>query len=304
MSKPPPKAILYKRTPTHVLMERSNGMGSNVSRGSGGTNTVSGNARTRTSSGSQNENPHPDSTGSNSSQKKIKRTHDDARTGKPTGTLQGKSTTPVHSTSAGYNSHPSQAGPTKVTQTHARPTTTTSNGNITPARASSGTPNIPSQPTSFSQHLSTPQSYQGFHAASTSPNTSNVPDAICGKANDVSSVVTETNNASLYEQDKNDSKKEHELHMRQLKEYVRNSLFPYWKFFSNKKQMVFSNQEGGIVLKICNELHVRPDSHMYWWDLNKKPILDALNRKRNDVTAYLKKHFCGKIFWDLCDSLF
>jgi hypothetical protein len=56
-----------------------------------------------------------------------------------------------------------------------------------------------------------------------------------GKANDVSSVVTETNNSSLYEQDKRDSKKEHELRMRQWKEYVHNSLFPYWKFFSNKK---------------------------------------------------------------------
>jgi hypothetical protein len=295
MPKPPPKETSQKPAPTHVLMERSNGKGSNVSRGSGGTNTGSGNARTKTSSGSQNENPQPDS---NRSPKKSKRTHDDAQnghpTGKPTGALQGKSATPVHS-SAGYNSYQSQAGPSSVKRKQELPTNTTSN--VLPARVPSGTPNIPSRPSSFSQHLSsTPQSYQGFNAAGASPNTSNnVPAAISGNANDVSSVVTETNNASLYEQDKKDSKKEHELRMRQLKEYVRNSLFPYWKFFSNKKQMVFSNQEGGIVLKICNELHVRPDSQMYWWDLNKKSILDALNRKRNDVTAYLKKHFCGKI---------
>jgi hypothetical protein len=70
MSKPPPKETSQKPAPTHVLMERSNGKGSNVSRGSGGTNTGSGNARTRTSSGSQNENPQPDSTGSNRGQKK------------------------------------------------------------------------------------------------------------------------------------------------------------------------------------------------------------------------------------------
>jgi hypothetical protein len=60
--------------------------------------------------------------------------------------------------------------------------------------------------------------------------------------------------------------------------------------------MLFSDKEGGIVLKICNDLHVRKESHMYWWELNRKPILEALNRKRNDVTAYLKKHFCGEFF--------
>jgi hypothetical protein len=69
MSKPPPKATSQKPAPTHVLMERSNEKGSNVSRGSGCRNTGSGNARTRTSSGSQNENPQPDSTSSNRSQK-------------------------------------------------------------------------------------------------------------------------------------------------------------------------------------------------------------------------------------------
>jgi hypothetical protein len=50
--------------------------------------------------------------------------------------------------------------------------------------------------------------------------------------------------------------------MRQLRDYVSNSLFPFWKFFSIKKQMVFSNRAGGIVLKICNGLHVWPESQM------------------------------------------
>lgn len=301
MSMPRQTATTQKPAPRHVLMEQSNGKDSNnVSRGSGGTKTGSGGSRMRTSSGSQNENPRQDSTGSNRSiQNKKQRTHVDAQ--HTSGARQGKSSTPVRS-SAGYSSHPSQAGPPKVTQTHVHPTTTTSNS--TPVQIPSGTPNIPTRTNSFLQHLaSTPQSFQGFQSGD-SPKTSSVPDAICGNANEVSSVVTETNNASLYEQDKRDNKKEHEQRMRQLKEYVRNSLFPYWKFFSNKKQMVFSNQEGGIVLKICSELHVRPDSQMYWWDLNKKSILEALNRKRNDVTAYLKKHFCGKTLLDLCESLF
>jgi hypothetical protein len=74
-------------------------------------------------------------------------------------------------------------------------------------------------------------------------------------------------------------------------------------FFSNQKQMLFSNKEGGIVLKICNDLHGRKESQMYWWELNRKPILEALNRKRNDVTAFLKKHFCGKFFRSIVQCL-
>jgi hypothetical protein len=115
--------------------------------------------------------------------------------------------------------------------------------------------------------------------------------------------VTETNYSALYKQDKKDHKKEQEERMRDLKDYVRNSLFPFWNFFSNQKQMLFSDKVGGIVLKICNGLHVRKESQMYWWELNRKPILEALNRKRNDVTAYLKKHFCSKYFGSIVQCL-
>jgi hypothetical protein len=64
------------------------------------------------------------------------------------------------------------------------------------------------------------------------------------------------NNSALYEQEQQDSTKEHKQTITQLKDYVRNGLFPSWKFFSNKKQMIFSDEPGGIVLKICNDLHV------------------------------------------------
>ena len=112
---------------------------------------------------------------------------------------------------------------------------------------------------------------------------------------DESSLVTE-NNSVLYNQEQWDTKKENEYRMSQLKEYVRNDLFPAWKFFSSKKQMIFSSKPGGIVLKICNDLKVHKDHQMYWWDTHKKNILDSLNRKRNDVTSYLKKRFCGKSY--------
>ena len=116
---------------------------------------------------------------------------------------------------------------------------------------------------------------------------------------DETSLVTE-NNSVLYNQELWDTKRENEYRMSQLKEYVRNDLFPNWKFFSSKKQMVFSNKPGGIVLKICNDLKVHNDHQMYWWDTHKKSILDVLNRKRNDVTSYLKKRFCGKLNCIFC----
>jgi hypothetical protein len=134
------------------------------------------------------------------------------------------------------------------------------------------------------------------HASSIAPT---IPSNIVqssGKGVDESSCVTE-HITGLYQIQEKDQKKEQEERLRNLKEYVRNHLFPYWKFFSSKKQMAFTDKKGGIVLKICNDLHVRKESRIYWWDMNKKAILSALNRKRNDVTAYLKKHFCRKYIY-------
>ena len=131
----------------------------------------------------------------------------------------------------------------------------------------------------------------------------NVVHGVNKQGVDETSLVTTENNSVLYNQEQWDTKRQNVYRMSQLKEYVRNDLFPYWKFFSSKKQMVFSNKPGGIVLKICNDLKVHDDHLMYWWDTHKKNILDALNRKRNDVTSYLKKRFCGK-FTNNCTFCF
>jgi 1,2-phenylacetyl-CoA epoxidase PaaB subunit len=116
-----------------------------------------------------------------------------------------------------------------------------------------------------------------------------------GKSVDYASQVTK-HVSGLYHQQERDTKREHEERLRNLKEYLRNHLFPKWKLFTRKKQMASTDREGGIILKICNDLHVREESRIYWWDMNKKAILAALNRKRNDVTTYLKKHFCCKFY--------
>jgi hypothetical protein len=89
------------------------------------------------------------------------------------------------------------------------------------------------------------QSHQQGFTHTPSPVGSLVPISIGGRLriNDETSVVTETKNSALYEQDKKDHKKEQEERMRNLKDYVRNSLYLFWKFFSNQKQMLFSNKE-------------------------------------------------------------
>jgi hypothetical protein len=83
------------------------------------------------------------------------------------------------------------------------------------------------------QGSTTLQSHQQGFTHTPSPVGSSVPISIGGRLriNDEMSVVTETNNSALYEQDKKDHKKEREERMRNLKDYVRNSLFPFWNFF-------------------------------------------------------------------------
>jgi hypothetical protein len=75
---------------------------------------------------------------------------------------------------------------------------------------------------------------------------------------------------------------------------VRNNLFPRWKFFTDRRQVVFNDKEGGIVLKICNDLNVSVKGRSTWWELNKDTIVRTLNKKRGDVTSLLRKKFQGK----------
>ena len=79
-----------------------------------------------------------------------------------------------------------------------------------------------------------------------------------------------------------------------LNEYVRNELFPFWKFFRTKKQMTYDSSKGSIVLKICKDLHIKEAEQCTWWDLNKEEINRQLGSKRSDVTAAIKKAFIGK----------
>jgi hypothetical protein len=122
----------------------------------------------------------------------------------------------------------------------------------------------------------------------------NVDDTKVPPSEDSPSVLTSERQSALYTPELKDDKKERETRMADLKGYVRHELFSGWKFFTNRKQILYNGNKGSIVLKICNDMHVRPEARQYWWDTNKTFVVNSLNRKRSDVTTACKKTFLGK----------
>ena len=108
------------------------------------------------------------------------------------------------------------------------------------------------------------------------------------------SGITEPHQSGLYNEEDNNLKLVQQRRINDLRNYVQTKLFPYWKFFNSKKQMLFSAKKGSIVLKICNDMHVSKAGRCSWWDMNKKAILSTLNRKWSDVTGYIRMKFIGK----------
>ena len=111
---------------------------------------------------------------------------------------------------------------------------------------------------------------------------------------ETASIITDTNQSGLYTDEKETPEDKKKRKMADLKNYVWTKLFPYWKFFNSPKQMMFSSQKGCIVRKICIDNHVNEKLHLPWWENNKEAILSTLNRKRSDVTGYIKSRFIGK----------
>jgi hypothetical protein len=114
-----------------------------------------------------------------------------------------------------------------------------------------------------------------------------------GSGGDASSVLT-GQTPSLYNPEEKDPRREALEKKLQLQEYVRHELFPRWKFFTCPSQLVYDAQNGSIVLKICNSLNVSELGRMTWWERNKQTVVQILNMRRNEVTAYVKKRFIGK----------
>jgi hypothetical protein len=142
-------------------------------------------------------------------------------------------------------------------------------------------------------------------AATTTPQSSKpIPVSIHGNhgggVEDNASVITSLTNSqaqasAMFQPRERDLKKEEKDRKAALIEYVRHQLFPRWKFFTHKKQTEYSALFGGIVYKICNDMHVRAECKEKWWKENSHVIVQALNGKRADVTTYLKKVFIGTL---------
>ena len=79
-----------------------------------------------------------------------------------------------------------------------------------------------------------------------------------------------------------------------LNKYVRQTLFPRWKFFTSSLQLVWSNNTTSIPQFSCEKMNVKPEFGEWWWCLNQSEIMKQLNQKRSDVGGAMKKVFMGK----------
>lgn len=78
-----------------------------------------------------------------------------------------------------------------------------------------------------------------------------------------------------------------------LRQYVRNTLFPSCKMFTSAEQMSYTESSHSVCQFVCEGMHVVPQFRAVWWEMNKKFIQQTLNRRRTDVTGQLKTKFLG-----------
>ena len=86
---------------------------------------------------------------------------------------------------------------------------------------------------------------------------------------------------------------EDEKRKRQLLDFVRRDMFPGWKFFTDRRQLVFDASETSLVRHICLGMGINREYWADWWEINKSELVATLNRKRTDVAAMIKKIFIG-----------
>ena len=80
----------------------------------------------------------------------------------------------------------------------------------------------------------------------------------------------------------------------ELRKFVKKELFPKWKFFTNKSQLMWTTNPKSICQFVCKSMHLRPQFKEKWWHLNQDCVMKELNRKRSDVASAMKKSFIGK----------
>jgi len=93
------------------------------------------------------------------------------------------------------------------------------------------------------------------------------------------------------------SKKANEARLSQvheLRKFVKDKLFPRWKFFTHRSQLMWTSTPNSICHYVCEHMHLRPEYKERWWHHHQEDVMKELNRKRSDVCSAMKKVFLGK----------
>jgi hypothetical protein len=82
--------------------------------------------------------------------------------------------------------------------------------------------------------------------------------------------------------------------LHELQKFIRKDFFPYWKFFTNKSQVMWCPEADSVSQYVCQKMNVKPEYKERWWHLNQEDLCKELNRKRSDTVGAMKRVFMGK----------
>jgi hypothetical protein len=82
--------------------------------------------------------------------------------------------------------------------------------------------------------------------------------------------------------------------LHELQKFIRKDFFPYWKFFTNKSQVMWCPGADSVSQYVCQKMNVKTEYKERWWHLNQDDLCKELNRKRSDTVGAMKRVFMGK----------
>ena len=81
-----------------------------------------------------------------------------------------------------------------------------------------------------------------------------------------------------------------------LKQFVRNHVFPKCKMVTNPMQLQFTTDKKSICQFVCEGMNVKPSRQGIWWEQSKKAIHQCINKRRGHVSTAVKNVFIGEFF--------
>ena len=102
----------------------------------------------------------------------------------------------------------------------------------------------------------------------------------------VQPVLAEADEAWFFAKKANEARQS-EVH--ELRKFVKKELFPKWKCFTNKTQLMWTIKPESICQFVCSSMNLKPAFKERWWHLNQDNVTKELNRKRSDVASAMKR---------------